>query len=220
MTISTAWSARFELLLPLLPLGLLFGGYALPVPTAAATALFAIATAALVHRDLDLATLRRVFVDCGLMTGGVLLILGTAMGFTNYLITLHVPDTLAVWIGSHVESKWAFLLLLNLFLIGVGCLMDIFTAIVVVVPLVLPIALAFGVDPVHLGILILANLELGYLTPPVGLNLFLAAYRFDRPVLAVARAAIAPMLVLLAGVLVITYWPPLTTWLPSLLSDR
>ena len=218
--LSTAWSARFELLLPLLPLGLLFGGYALPVPTAAATALFAIATAALVHRDLNLATLRRVFVDCGLMTGGVLLILGTAMGFTNYLITLHVPDTLAVWIGSHVESKWAFLLLLNLFLIGVGCLMDIFTAIVVVVPLVLPIALAFGVDPVHLGILILANLELGYLTPPVGLNLFLAAYRFDRPVLAVARAAIAPMLVLLAGVLVITYWPPLTTWLPSLLSDR
>jgi C4-dicarboxylate transporter DctM subunit len=216
--LATAWDARFELLLPLVPLVLLFGGYALPVPTAAATALFAIATGALVHRDLDRATLRKVLVDCGLMTGGVLLILGTAMGFTNYLITLHVPDTLAAWIGAHVESKWAFLLLLNLFLIGVGCLMDIFTAIVVVVPLVLPIALAFGVDPIHLGILILANLELGYLTPPVGLNLFLAAYRFDRPVLTVARAAIAPMLVLLAGVLVITYWPPLTTWLPSLLA--
>jgi len=216
--LATAWDARFELLLPLVPLVLLFGGYALPVPTAAATALFAIATGALVHRDLDRATLRKVLVDCGLMTGGVLLILGTAMGFTNYLITLHVPDTLAAWIGAHVESRWTFLLLLNLFLIGVGCLMDIFTAIVVVVPLVLPIALAFGVDPIHLGILILANLELGYLTPPVGLNLFLAAYRFDRPVLTVARAAIAPMLVLLAGVLVITYWPPLTTWLPSLLA--
>lgn len=218
--LATAWAARFELLLPLVPLVLLFGGYALPVPAAAATALFAIATGALAYRDLDLATLRKVLVDCALMTGGVLLILGTAMGFTNYLITLHVPDTLAAWIGSHVDSQWAFLLLLNLFLIGVGCLMDIFTAIVVVVPLVLPIALAFGVDPIHLGILILANLELGYLTPPVGLNLFLAAYRFDRPVLTVARAAIAPMLVLLAGVLVITYWPPLTTWLPSLLAGR
>jgi C4-dicarboxylate transporter DctM subunit len=94
--------------------------------------------------------------------------------------------------------------------------MDIFTAIVVVVPLVLPAALAFGIDPLHLGILILANLELGYLTPPVGLNLFLAAYRFNRPVMTVARAALVPMLVLLSGVIVITYWPPLTTWLPSL----
>jgi C4-dicarboxylate transporter DctM subunit len=215
-----SWSARFELLLPLVPLVLLFGGLALPVPAAAATALFAIATGLLVHRDLDLAGLRRVLVDCGIMTGGVLLILGTAMGFTNYLITLHVPDELASWIGSHVDSKWVFLLLLNLFLIGVGCLMDIFTAIVVVVPLVVPVALGFGMDPLHLGILILANLELGYLTPPVGLNLFLAAYRFERPVMTVARATIAPMLVLLAGVLVITFWPPLTLWLPSLAAGR
>jgi len=211
-----SWDARFELLLPLVPLVLLFGGFALPVPAAAATAVFAIITGAVFHRDLQLASLRRVMVDCGIMTGGVLLILGTAMGFTNYLITLHVPDDLAAWIAAHIESKWVFLLMLNLFLIGVGCLMDIFTAIVVVVPLVLPVAIGFGVDPLHLGILILANLELGYLTPPVGLNLFLAAYRFDKPVMAVARAAIAPMLVLLAGVLVITYWPPLTLWLPAL----
>jgi C4-dicarboxylate transporter DctM subunit len=210
------WDARFELLLPLVPLVLLFGGFALPVPAAAATAVFAVATGAVFHRDLSLASLRRILVDCGIMTGGVLLILGTAMGFTNYLITLHVPDELASWIGAQVESKWAFLLLLNLFLIGVGCLMDIFTAIVVVVPLVLPVAIGFGVDPLHLGILILANLELGYLTPPVGLNLFLAAYRFNRPVMTIARAAIAPMLVLLAGVLLITFWPPLTLWLPSL----
>jgi C4-dicarboxylate transporter DctM subunit len=208
--------ARFELLLPVIPLVLLFGGFALPVPAAAATALFAIVTGAFFHRELDFAGLRRVMVDCGIMTGGVLLILGTAMGFTNYLITLHVPDNLAAWIGTHIGSKWAFLLMLNLFLIGVGCLMDIFTAIVVVVPLVLPVAIGFGVDPLHLGILILANLELGYLTPPVGLNLFLAAYRFEKPVMTVARAALAPMLVLLAGVLVITYWPPLTLWLPSL----
>jgi C4-dicarboxylate transporter DctM subunit len=214
--LSAAWAARFELLLPLVPLTLLIGGLALPVPAAAATALFAIVTGMLFHRDLDLATLRRVLVDCGLLTGGVLLILGTAMGFTNYLITLQVPDALAAWIGLHVESRWTFLLLLNLFLIAVGCLMDIFTAIVVVVPLVLPAALAFGIDPLHLGILILANLELGYLTPPVGLNLFLAAYRFNRPVMTVARAALVPMLVLLSGVIVITYWPPLTTWLPSL----
>ena len=215
---SATWKGRFELLLPLVPLVLLFGGFALPVPAAAATALFAILTGLVFHRDLDLTTLRRVVVDCAIMTGGVLLILGTAMGFTNYLITQHVPDDLAVWIGTQVESKWAFLLLLNLFLIAVGCLMDIFTAIIVVVPLVLPVALGFGVDPLHLGILILANLELGYLTPPVGLNLFLAAYRFDRPVMTVARAAIGPLLVLLAGVLIITYWPPLTLWLPSLVA--
>jgi tripartite ATP-independent transporter DctM subunit len=216
---SATWTARFELLLPLVPLVLLFGGFALPVPAAAATASFALLTGLVVHRDLSLISLRRVVVDCGIMTGGVLLILGTAMGFTNYLITQHVPDDVAAWIGTQVESKWAFLLLLNLFLIAVGCLMDIFTAIIVVVPLVLPVALSFGVDPLHLGILILANLELGYLTPPVGLNLFLSAYRFERPVMSVARAAVGPMLVLLAGVLIITYWPPLTLWLPALFAE-
>jgi TRAP-type C4-dicarboxylate transport system permease large subunit len=151
------------------------------------------------HGILDVATLRRVLVHCGLLTGGVLLILGTTLGFTNYLITPQVPDTLATWIGAHVESPLVLLLLLNLFLLVVGCHMDIFSAVVVIVPLILPVALEFGIDPLHLAIEILTNLELGCLTPPVDMNLFLAAAQFDRPIMKVARAAVPSVLVLLVG---------------------
>jgi tripartite ATP-independent transporter DctM subunit len=150
------------------------------------------------------------------LVGGVLLILGTAMGFTNWLVTEHVPDDLATAFSTHIEQPWVFLLLLNVFLIVVGCLMDIFSAIIVVAPLIVPLGNAFGIDPVHLGVIFLANLEVGYLTPPVGLNLFLSAYRFDKPLLEVARATLPMTLVLLAAVILITYVPALSTWLPGL----
>jgi TRAP-type C4-dicarboxylate transport system permease large subunit len=118
------------------------------------------------------------------------------------------------WVTASIHSRWLFLLLLNVLLLIVGCLMDIFSAIVVVVPLIVPMGEAFGIDPVHLGIIFLANLELGYLTPPVGLNLFLSSYRFGKPLSEVYRAAVPMLLVLLTGVLLITYLPPLTTTLP------
>jgi TRAP-type C4-dicarboxylate transport system permease large subunit len=155
-------------------------------------------------------------VGCGLLVGGVLLILGTAMGFTNYLITEHVPDHAATWISTAISSRFLFLLALNLLLIVVGCLMDIFSATVVVVPLIVPMAAVFGIHPVHLGVIFLANLELGYLTPPVGLNLFLSSYRFGKPVMQVAHATLPMMAVRLVGVLLITYVPAVTTWLPGL----
>lgn len=209
-------AAAWELVLPLIPLVLIFGGFALPVPAAAATALYALLTQTVVHRELKwFSSLPKVMVECGLLVGGVLLILGTAMGFTNYLIVQHVPDHAATWIGESISSRILFLLALNLFLIVVGCLMDIFSAIVVIVPLLVPVAAVFGIDPIHLGIIILANLELGYLTPPVGLNLFLSSYRFDRPVMEVARATLPMLAVLAIGVLLITYVPAITTWLPS-----
>jgi tripartite ATP-independent transporter DctM subunit len=210
------WAAKWELVLPFIPLVLIFGGYALPVPAAAATAFYAFLTQTAVHRELKLtSSLPKVMTDCGLLVGGVLLILGTAMGFTNYLITEHVPDNAAKWISTTIESKILFLIALNVFLIVVGCLMDIFSAIIVIVPLIVPMAAVFGIHPVHLGIIFLANLELGYLTPPVGLNLFLSSYRFGKPVMQVARATLPMLLVLLIGVLLITYAPWLTTWLPS-----
>jgi tripartite ATP-independent transporter DctM subunit len=158
--------------------------------------------------------------ECGLLVGGVLLILGAAMGLTNLLITEHVPDRLTEWISTAIESKWLFLLVLNVFLLVVGCLMDIFSAIIVVAPLVVPVALAFGVDPVHLGIILLANLELGYLTPPVGLNLFMSASRFHRPVLEVARASLPMLAVLALGVLLITVFPQLSLALPQWFAAR
>jgi TRAP-type C4-dicarboxylate transport system permease large subunit len=144
------------------------------------------------------------------VVGGILVILGVAVGLTSYLVSAQVPARLVDWTTSHVSSQAAFLLGLNLVLLVVGCLMDIFSAIVVVAPLLVPLGAAYGVHPVHLGVIFVANLELGYLTPPVGLNLFLASYRFQRPLLEVTRAALPMLLILGAGVLTITYVPWLT----------
>ena len=143
-----------------------------------------------------------------------MLILGTAMGFTNFLITEHAPEKLVDWATATIHSRWLFLLALNVVLILVGGLIEIYAAIVVVVPLLVPVGLAFGIDPVHLGIIFLANMELGFLAPPLGLNLLLASYRFNVPILQVMRAALPMLCVLIVGVLLITYFPPLTTWLP------
>jgi tripartite ATP-independent transporter DctM subunit len=212
-----AWEAKWELLLPVVALVSLFGGFATPVEAAALTAFYALIIEVFIYRDLHLfRDVPRVMAECGLLVGGVLLILGVAMGFTNYLIDAQVPDMAVDWATSTITSKWVFLLLLNVFLLLVGCLMDIFSAIIVVVPLLIPIGLAFGVDPVHLGIIFLANLQLGYLTPPVGMNLFLSSYRFGKPLPEVIRATMPMLLVFLVSILLITYLPFLTTWLPSL----
>ena len=206
-------------MLPVVALVSLFGGlFSTPVAAAAATALYAIVIETVVHRDLSLTRdIPRVFTKCGLLVGGVLLILGMAFGFTNVLIDAQVPDRAIEWVTATIHSKWLFLLSLNVLLILVGCLMDIFSAIVVVVPLLIPLGAAFGIDPVHLAILFLVNLELGYLTPPVGMNLFLAAYRFDKPILEVARAAIPVLILFLISALLVTFFPPLTTFLPKLM---
>jgi TRAP-type C4-dicarboxylate transport system permease large subunit len=119
------------------------------------------------------------------------------------------------WVTAHIQSKYLFLFILNVLLILVGCFMDIFSAIVVVVPLLVPLGLEYDIDPIHLGIIFLANMELGYLTPPVGMNLFLSSYRFNKPVMEIAKSTVPMFFVLLTGVLIITYLPFLTTWLPS-----
>ena len=151
------------------------------------------------------------------MIGGVLIILGVAQGFTSYLVNAQVPAKLVEWVRGHIASRLTFLLVLNLFLLAVGWLMEIFAAIVVVVPLIVPLGVAFGIHPVHLGIIFIANLELGFLTPLVGLNIFLASYRFRRPVLEVCAAALPMMAILGIGVLVITYVPWLTTGILAML---
>lgn len=211
------WSAKWELLMPVIPIVLIFGGYALPVNAAAATAFYALIVEAFVHRELKLSgSLRDSLLECGTLVGGVLLILGTAMGFTNFLITEHVPDDTAIWLSDSIQSKFLFLLSLNIFLIIVGCLMDIFAAIIVITPLLLPVGAAFGIHPMHMGIIILANLELGFLTPPVGLNLFLSSYRFNKPILDVVKFTLPVFFVILIGVLLITYFPVITHFLPDL----
>jgi tripartite ATP-independent transporter DctM subunit len=210
------WDAKWELALPLVAMGGLFGGFATPVEAAALTALYAFFAEAVIYRDLKIRRdLLRVMTECGLLVGGVLLILGVALGFTNYLVDQEIPAKMVDWVTGSVKSPLVFLLLLNLFLLVVGCLMDIYSAIIVVVRLIIPLGAAYGIDPIHLGIIFLANLELGYLTPPVGMNLFLSSYRFNKPLSEVYRATFPILLVLLAGVLLITYVPAMTTFLPS-----
>lgn len=205
------WNAKWEILLPVVVLAALLSGYATPVESAALAALYALVVQRFVQRDLPSSReVVRVMGDCIALVGGVLVILAVAVGFTNYLVDAQVPTMLIEWAQGNVRSQALFLLMLNGFLLLVGCVMDIFSAIIVVVPLIIPIADVFGIHPVHLGIIFVANLELGYLTPPIGLNLFLASYRFGRPILEVARASF-PMLVIMAvGVLLITYVPWLT----------
>jgi len=212
-----AWGAKWELLLPIVILGALFGGWATIVETAALAALYAFVVQRFVQRDLkDVADVIRVFRECLVLVGGVLVILAVAVGLTSYIVDAEVPARLVAWTEAHVHSRVLFLLGLNGVLLVVGCLMDIFSAIVVVVPLIVPVAQVFDVHPVHLGIIFVANLELGYLTPPVGLNLFLSAYRFDRRVLEVARAVLPMLLILAVGVLLVTYLPWMTTGLLAL----
>ncbi len=147
------------------------------------------------------------------LVGGIMVILGLSLASTTYLIDAGVPSRLFDLLHEHVSSPLAFLLLLNLFLLVLGAILDIFSAIVLIVPLILPVAVGFGIDPLHLGIVFLANMQLGYLTPPVGLNLFIAGYRFEQPITTIYRATIPFFLVLLVSVAIITYWPGLSLWL-------
>lgn len=210
------WDAKWELLLPVVALAALFGGFATPLEAAAFTAFYAFAVETFIHRDLKLfGDIPRVMTDCALLVGGVLLILGVALGLTDYLIGADVPDRLLTWVQNSVHNRLVFLVALNLFLLVVGCMMDIYSAIIVVVPLIVPLGAAFGINPVHLGIIFLANLELGFLTPPVGMNLFLASYRFNKAMHEVIRSVVPMLMVLLIGVLLITYLPALTTVLPE-----
>ncbi|MDQ8202273.1 TRAP transporter large permease subunit [Pelagicoccus sp. SDUM812003] len=214
-----ALAALGEMLLPIVALFALFSGYATPVEAASVSAFYAmclyLVEAKWIRKVSIVKELPGVMAECGLLVGGVLLILGVAMGFTNYLVTAMVPTQVVEWATANIDNPLVFLLLLNVFLIIVGCLMDIFSAIIVIVPLIVPLGAAFGIDPVHLGIVFLANLQLGYITPPIGMNLFLASYRFEKPMSMVIRAAMPMLVVFVIGVLAITYWPALTTWLPS-----
>ena len=209
--------AGWEVALPVIILGLLFGGVTNLVETAAIAVVYLLVVQMLIHRDLSVRDLPRLFARAAPIIGGILVILGVAKALSFAIVDAQVPQALVQWFSDHVRSPYVFLILLNLALLVAGCLMDIFSAIVVLVPLLTPIAESYGIDPVHLGIIFLANLELGYLTPPVGLNLFLASYRFEIPLAKLYRTTLPFLAILLVSVLVITYVPPLTTTLVSLL---
>ena len=208
---AAAWEAKWDLLLPVVILGSIIGGYATLVEAAALMVGLALLIECVVYRNLSPRKhLPRVFVECSTLIGGFMIILCVALGFVYYLTLAEIPAMTLEWVQAHIESPLVFLLALNLLLIVVGALMDIYSAIVVVVPLITPIAAAYGIDPVHLGIIFLANMELGYLMPPMGENLFLSSYRFDKPLTQVYRSTLPYVLILLGVVLLITYVPLFT----------
>ncbi len=212
--------AKWELPLPLVVLVGIYGGWFTAPQAASVTAMYLLVVEVGIQRDIHIfRDLPRIIRDSSVLVGGILLILGAAFGLTNYLVDAEVPQKLIAFVGSIVTSKWTFLILLNIFLLLVGAMMDIFSAIMVVVPLILPIALTFGVHPAHLGIIFLTNLEIGYSTPPVGLNLFISSFRFNRPVLALYRAALPFIGLMLLVLLVITYWDDLSLTLVRWLVD-
>jgi C4-dicarboxylate transporter DctM subunit len=216
--LAATWEAKWELVIPVAVVVLFLSGTASLVETAAAAFVFAMFVECFVTRDLHVfRTLPAALVKSSVLAGAVLILLSAAMGITSYIVDAQIPDTLVSWVRSHIESRWVFLLALNGLLIVVGCLVDIFSAIVVLAPLLVPMATAFEVNPLHLGVVFLSNLELGYLTPPVGLNLFLSASRFDKPLTALFKYVLPFLLMMALSVLLITYVPDLSLGLLKLL---
>jgi tripartite ATP-independent transporter DctM subunit len=209
--------AIWEIPLPILVLGGIYSGYFAVSEAAAVTALYVLVVEVFVLREIRLVELPAVMREAMVMVGGILIILGVSLASTNYLIDTEVPTRIFDFIHGHVDSKWTFLILLNIFLLILGTMLDIFSALVIVVPIILPIAIEYDIHPLHLGMVFLANMQLGYLTPPVGMNLFIASYRFEKPIMQLYRATIPFFLILLLATLIITYWPALSLTLPKAL---
>lgn len=215
-----AWVAKWELGAPLVAIGTLASGLATPTESAALTALYAVLTQALGHRELPWARLRDCLAECAQIIGGVMLILGMALALTNFLVDAGVPDAAVQWVQGVIPNKWLFLLALCLFLFAAAALMEIYAAIVVLVPLLLPLALAYGIEPIHFGIIFLAAMEVGFLCPPAGLNIYFASAMFGKSVRYVAASVAPAMGAIFVGTLLIAAFPWLATALPSWLGTR
>ena len=204
------WETKWELCIPFIVLYGIFSGHAKLVETASFTVVYIFVVETFIYKDLNYKDIVKIIISCSTLVGGVLIIIGAAMGLTSYMVDAQVPMKILSIMKEFVSSKYVFLILLNIFLLIIGCLMDIFSAIIIVVPLIAPLGLHYGVDPIHLAIIFIANLELGYLTPPVGMNLFLSAYRFDEKMPVIYKSTFPFFAVLLVAVLIITYFPGLT----------
>lgn len=204
------WGAKWELPLPLIVLGGIYSGYFAVSEAAAVTTLYVTLVEFVVLREIPWRDAVRIIRESMVLVGAIFVILGMSLASTNYMIDIEVPQRLFSLISSYVDSTTGFLVALLLFLLVLGAILDIFSAIVLVVPLILPIAQQYGVDPIHLGIVFLAAMELGYLTPPVGLNLFISSHRFEKDITEIYSATLPFLLVLLVSVIVIAFWPDLT----------
>ena len=214
---SESWAAvreaAWEIPLPFVVLGGIYSGFLAVSEAAAVTALYVILVEIVIHREIPLKELPRIMRASMVLVGGILIILGVSLASTNYMISAGIPQLLLEYVASLVSSPVSFLILLLVFLLILGAILDIFSAIVLVVPLILPIAAEYGVHEVHLGIIFLAAMQLGYMTPPVGLNLFIASYRFEKTIMHVYSATFPFLIILMLSVVLITFWPDLSLWL-------
>jgi len=223
---SAIWAAKWELAVPMVVLVAIYGvpgltdGLVTIAEASAICAIYLLVVEVLIYKDIkiyssdpDTPDIYKVVRESIVMVGAIMIILGVALGLTNYLVQEQVPMKILEAIQDQIDSRFTFLILLTVFLLIVGCLMDIFSAIIVVVPLITPIAEVYGIHPVHLGIIFLANLEIGYITPPVGLNLFISSLAFNKPVVALYRMALPFLLLMLTALLVVTFNEELSLWL-------
>ena len=202
--------AAWELPLPFFLIAGIYGGFVAISEAAAVSAMYVLVVEVFIYKEIKISQLPVFIRDSMVMVGGILLILAVSLALTNFLIDAEIPMKLFDLIQTHIGNKIAFLIVLNVMLLLLGAILDIFSALVIMVPLILPVALSYGISPIHLGIIFLANMQIGYFTPPVGMNLFIASYRFEKPVAEIYKATIPFMIVLLAAVLCITYWPGLS----------
>ncbi len=210
--IASVKEAAWELPLPVF-IGIgIFGGFLAISEVAAATVLYITIVEVFIYKEIKLKALEKVVINSMKMVGGILLILGVSLAFTNFIVDAEIPMHLFEWIKGNVDSKITFLILLNIFLLILGAILDIFSALVIIVPLIVPIAINYGVHPIHLGVIFLANMQIGYFTPPVGMNLFIASYRFNKSITELYRATLPFMFILMLAVLIITYVPWLSLW--------
>ena len=211
--------AGWELPLPIIILVGIYGGFFTVTEAASVTVVYVIMVETIVYKDLDIfKDLPKLMKESMVLVGSILIILGTAMGFTNYLVDEQVPITILETMQQYINDPFTFLMVLNVFLLIIGSMMDIFSAIIVVVPLIIPIAQSFEINMIHLGIIFLTNLEIGYSTPPVGINLFIAATRFNKPILKLYQFVLPFLGLRLIGLILITYVPSISLFLVDLLS--
>ena len=208
--------AGWEIPLPFVVLGGMYSGFFTATDAAALTALYAFVVEVFIYRDLSFTKdVPRIIRASMIVVGGIFVILGSAMGLTNYLVDAEVTQSVLKWMVEYVP-KWAFLLMLNIFLIVVAAVLDVFSALIVVLPLILPIAARMGINPVHMAIIFITNLEIGYALPPAGLNLFIASFRFRKPILTLSKATLPFLLMMAFGLMIITYYPDLSLFLVRL----
>ena len=214
------WKAKWEILAPFVAIGSLVSGLATPTESAALTAAYAILTQTFAHRELNLRVFAGSLSDCAQIIGGVMLILGMALGLTNFLVDAGIPDAAIEWVQSVIPNKFVFLLVLSIFLLAAGALMEIYAAIVVLVPLLLPVALSYGIDPVHFGIIFLAAMEMGFLCPPAGMNIYFASAMFGKPIRYVAVSVLPALFAIFLGTLAISWLPVIATGLPDFFAGK